>query len=80
MEGQHEGKEERHFQGVTYHQSLLATQMIIHISYELIHACLRPPRTPIAHAGLLSFLKLAPVQFSFGRRYQLIAGRLGYGM
>ena len=42
--------------------------------------CLRPPRTPIAHAGLLSFLKLASVQFSFGRRYQLIAGRLGYGM
>ena len=45
---------------------------------ELIHACLRPPRTPIPHAGLLSLLR--PTKFSFGRRYQFIVGRLGYGM
>ena len=45
-------------------RSLLVTQMIsIYISYELIHACLHPPRTPIPHAGLLSFLKIASVQF-----------------
>ena len=45
-----------HFQGVTYQQSLLVTQMIsIYISYERIHVCFRHPRTPIAHAGLLSF-------------------------
>ena len=56
-----------HFQGITYHQSLLATQMIsIYISYELIHACLRPPRTPIAHADLPSFSKIASVQFPSG--------------
>ena len=33
----------------------------IYISYELIHVCLRPPRTPIPHAGLLSFLIIASV-------------------
>ena len=33
-------------------------QMIsIYISYELIHACLHPPRTPIPHTGLLLFLR-----------------------
>ena len=59
-----------HIQGITYHQSLLVTQMIsIYISYELIHACLRPPRTPIPHAVLLSLLKITSVQFSFVRRY-----------
>ena len=69
-----------HFHSVTY-QSLIATQMIsIYISYELIHACLRPPRTPIPHAVLLSLLKIASIQFFFGRWYQFIAGRLGDGV
>ena len=46
-----------HFQGVTYHQSLLATQMIsIYISYELIYACLRPHRTHSLYAVKLSLL------------------------
>ena len=52
----------------------------IYISYELIHACLCPPRIPIAHAGLLSFLKIASVQFSFGHQYEFIVGRLEYRM
>ena len=52
----------------------------IHISYELIHACLRPPRPPIAHAGLFSFLKISSVQFSFGHRYEFIAGRTSAGL
>ena len=43
-------------------QSLLATQIIsIYISYELIHACLRPPWTPIPHSVLFSLLKIASV-------------------
>ena len=69
-----------HFQGITCKKkpkqnsiSDTSTKICLHfkmisiyISYELIHACLRPPRTPIPYAGLLSFLKLASVQFSFG--------------
>ena len=31
----------------------------IYISYELIHACSHPPRTPTPHASLLSFVKIA---------------------
>ena len=38
-----------HFQGMHF------KMISIYVSYELIHARLRPPRTPIPHAGLLSF-------------------------
>ena len=38
----------------------------MYISYELIHAWLLPARTPIPHAGLISFLKIASVKFSLG--------------
>ena len=68
-----------HFQGVMCKKSnqilisdtstkiCLHFKMIsIYISYELIHACFCPPRTPIPHAGLLSFLKWCPSTFPWG--------------
>ena len=42
-----------------------------------MHACALPE---LPHAVLLSLLKIASLQFSFGRQYQFIGGRLGYGM
>ena len=122
-------QEKKNIIGDTSQKIFLHFKMIsIYISYELIHLCSRPPRTPTPQTSLLSFLKVASdlptvrkwilkcwkkrlasgdssLQYlnetlkiwclgeiwsyrmcliflwvQVGRRYQFIAGRLGFGM
>ena len=66
-----------HFQGLMckkiYTYIITSTKICLHfkmisiyISYELIHACSHPPRTPTPRASLLSFLKIASFEWGSG--------------